>query len=435
MIVIADDLTGANDTGVQFVKQGQETVVYLTSSHDDFFYNNKVSVINTDCRSLSPEEAYKRTRELARKLNRTPQPFIYKKVDSTLRGNIGREIDGLMDELSFTYCAVVPAYPMNGRVTIGGYHLVRGSLLEDTELSKDVKFPMKNSFIPSLLAEQSNRKIGLVTIETIRRGEIAKEVRALRDEGIELIVFDSATDADLKAITAFLETEEKVLWVGSAALAQAFTENKQMLTKEKKAITPLQATENDLEVRPTLTIAGSVSKVTREQIAYQKEQGAYLISIHPLHLLKDEEHEMERYFEEAKKALGHDEDVVITTSVAKEVKEEVFQYTSKVGMDNLDLGNGIASKLGKFGSRLIREVEVSGLILTGGDIAYQTCLQLGINALEVVEEIEEGIPLSRVIEGDYAKTLVVTKAGAFGYQQSLHQAMNVIKTKKILRGI
>lgn len=434
MIVIADDLTGANDTGVQFIKQGKETLVYLSASQDTFFYKDKVSVINTDCRSLSPEEAYKRTRDLARKMNTSPQPFIYKKVDSTLRGNIGREIDGLMDELPFSYCAVVPAYPMNGRVTIGGYHLVRGALLEDSEISKDVKFPIKESFIPLLLGEQTARRIGQVTIQAIRRGEIKKEVQLLRSENIEIIIFDSATNADLKAITRFLETEKKVLWVGSAALAQALTQNQQMHNDKKKAITNKMRTEKNSRIRPTLTIAGSVSKVTREQVAYQKEQGAYLLSIHPLHLLKDEENEMKIYFEEAKWALDRGEDLVITTLLTDEITQEVQRYTREIRMKNLELGNMIASKLGKFGSELIKEAEISGLILTGGDIAYRTCLQLGINALEVVEEIEEGIPLSQVIEGDYADTLVVTKAGAFGYQQSLYHAMNVIK-KRNSRGI
>lgn len=130
MIIVADDLTGATDTGVQFAKLNHETVVSLASSGENFLWGHKVSVINTDCQSLSLEGAYKRSRELAEKLNTVLRPLIYKKVDSTLRGNIGQEIDGFMDEIPFAYCAVAPAYPKNGRITIGGYHIIRGNCLK-----------------------------------------------------------------------------------------------------------------------------------------------------------------------------------------------------------------------------------------------------------------------------------------------------------------
>jgi uncharacterized protein YgbK (DUF1537 family) len=420
VIIIADDLTGANDTGVQFVKQGLKTVVYLTPPDVTSFHEDKVSVVNTDSRSLSAKKAYEVYCEFARKLNNKSQPFIYKKVDSTLRGNIGYEIDGLMDELPFSYCAFAPAYPKNGRMTIGGYHLVHGELLEDTELAKDVKFPMTESFIPHLLAKQSSRKIGMIGVTQLRGNELAKEVQSLLSEGVEIIVFDSATDADLQAVADFLKTDDNVLWVGSAGLANAYSTNLASSTKKKEFVERI----NSL---PTLTIAGSISNITREQIAYQQEHGAHLISIHPLQLLKDEEDALFVSLEEAKGILASGQDVVITTQVSEEVSEEVQSYIKDVHIESFELGNMIASKLGQLAGRLIEEVNVSGLILTGGDIAYQTCLRLGIDALEVVMDVDEGIPLCRVVEGAYANTAVVTKAGAFGQPMSLQSAMSLIK--------
>src|SRR5690625_3814585 len=94
MIVIADDLTGANDTGVQFVSSGQKPVVHLTTSLDHNLFENKLNIYNTDSRMLVATEAYRLSRELAGKIKDKPQRKIYKKVDSTLRGNIGYEIDG-----------------------------------------------------------------------------------------------------------------------------------------------------------------------------------------------------------------------------------------------------------------------------------------------------------------------------------------------------
>lgn len=423
MIIVADDLTGANDTGVQFAKLNHKTVVSMASSGENFFFDDKVSVINTDCRSLAPKEAYERSRQLAEKLDIVPRPLIYKKVDSTLRGNIGQEIDGFMDEMSFAYCAVAPAYPKNGRITVGGYHIIHGALLEDSDLSKDVKSPMTESFIPALLKGQTNRKTGQVTIQEIRSGEITERVQLLRSEGVEIIIFDSATDEDLKNVALFIEMEENVLWVGSAALVQAFIENqgKPVIREEWSEI------GEKISGKPVLTVAGSVSEVTREQVGYQQEQGAYLISIHPLHLLEGNEEKLEAYLAEAKKVLRNGENLVITTLITNEATQQLHQYAQEMGMDNLELGNRIALMLGRCGKRLINEAELAGVILTGGDIAYQTCMQLGINALEIIGEIEEGIPLSKVIEGPYAEMRIVTKAGAFGNKQSLHKAINIVK--------
>ncbi len=422
MIIIADDLTGANDTGVQFVKRGQRTIVHLVPSTDLVMYQDKINVINTDSRALSSEEAYERNREVARRMRTDKETVIYKKIDSTLRGNIGQEIDALMDELAFNYCAVAPAYPQNGRNTIGGYHLVHGILLEDSELSKDVKFPMTESHIPTLLKGQTNRQIGLVQIKAIRTGKIAEEVKLLRMSGAEIIVFDSANEQDLQAITAFLEQEDHVLWVGSAGLAQAMSvDESKEVRQELKGGTPSQF--------PVLTIAGSVSNVTRKQIAFQKEQGAYQIVLHPLDLLKKNEEILEQALDEAKRLLDQKEDVVVTTELSKEAASEVEKYRTELALDYLEIGNQIAASLGVFASRLIKGVRLSGLILTGGDIAYQTCLQLEIHSLEVLQEVEEGIPLSKAADGPFVNIMIVTKAGAFGQQSSLHHAMKMIKTE------
>ncbi|WP_017726447.1 nucleotide-binding domain containing protein, partial [Halalkalibacterium ligniniphilum] len=194
-----------------------------------------------------------------------------------------------------------------------------------------------------------------------------------------------------------------------------------------KVVTKNKPIINKQSAQPTLTIAGSVSEVTREQIAYQEEQGAYVLSIHPIQLLKNHEAALLEALEKAKEILSVGKDLVVTTLLTKEAKDAVEQFARESSMEKLELGNRIASMFGQFASQLIKEVEVSGLILTGGDIAYQTCLQLGIDSLEVVEEIEEGIPLCRVMTGTFRNTAIVTKAGAFGHRSSLHHAMNVIK--------
>lgn len=422
MIIIADDLTGANDTGIQLVKQGKEAVVHLVPSENIELVRDKINVINADSRALSSEDAYARNAMIARQIKAIPTSILYKKIDSTLRGHIGQEIDALIDELDVSWCAFVPAYPQNGRKTVGSYHLVHGELLEDSILSKDVTFPMKVSYIPDLLKKQTKRKIGTVELRTIRAGAIADAVRSLREDGCEIIVFDSAKERDLKAITSFLEGEDDVLYVGSAGLAQALSQS------EGRTEIPRLSQPSD---SPVLTIAGSVSDVTRGQIAYQKERGAHVIEFDPVLLLQEDDETLLNAREEAVAMLRKNIDTVVTTNISEEAMEQVERFRRKKESDYFDISNRIASALGRFARDVIDNVDVRGLILTGGDIAYHTCLQLNIHSLYLRAEIEEGIPLSTATDGPYRHLLIVTKAGAFGKPNSLHDAAETIRAIKI----
>ena len=71
---------------------------------------SEVIVFNTDSRWLTPEEAYEKVSFAAHLLHRIDARFFYKKIDSTLRGNIGSEIDAFMDVICFAGALVAPAF-------------------------------------------------------------------------------------------------------------------------------------------------------------------------------------------------------------------------------------------------------------------------------------------------------------------------------------
>ncbi len=123
IIVIADDLTGANDTGVQFTKHGLKTIVdidYFNFSKKNFKKYDVIS-INTNSRILDTRTAYKRVYDIAKKCNKIEFDFIYKKIDSAMRGNPGAEIEGVMDAVGADIALVAPSYPENKRVVKDGY--------------------------------------------------------------------------------------------------------------------------------------------------------------------------------------------------------------------------------------------------------------------------------------------------------------------------
>jgi len=158
VVIIADDLTGAADTGVQFAKRGLSTLVLIEGSHPvSAPVSAEVLAFNTNTRHEDSQQAYKIVYEVAKDFKKRGIRYIYKKIDSMLRGNIGAEVEAVMDATGIETAILVPSFPSQGRITVGGYHLVNQIPLQDTEVASDLKDPVKDSYLPSLIQAQSKR--------------------------------------------------------------------------------------------------------------------------------------------------------------------------------------------------------------------------------------------------------------------------------------
>src|SRR5678816_2652134 len=105
ILAIADDLTGANDAGVQFAAAGIRSVVFANHHLERLPRDYPVVVINTESRHLAPAQAVERVRKIGLMGMAAGVRCLYKKTDSTLRGNIGAELEAL---LSATGAAGIP---------------------------------------------------------------------------------------------------------------------------------------------------------------------------------------------------------------------------------------------------------------------------------------------------------------------------------------
>jgi uncharacterized protein YgbK (DUF1537 family) len=436
MLIIADDLTGANDTGLQFAKAGIPTVVWMGGNLQHNPLNESLEeqhdaayVLNTETRGMTAPSAYEAVVKLRNEMEWDRYDMIYKKVDSTLRGNIGTEIRALMEGGMFDFAAIVPAYPANGRVTVGGYHLLHGNLLEDTEIARDPKSPVQGSYVPELVSSRSGLATGLVDIREIRGGETIRRVNELLAERTRQIVFDIASDQDLSILTKqLMSLQVKILWVGSAGLAGAIcAETRSARTNTFQSA----AVRTSFSRGPVLVIAGSMSAVTSNQVRTLSTQGTRLITVDPLKL-SDSISANDYVREAADKAselLRSGEDVVITTEHPSGDHGGNSEQPLPVKVQRAGAAELIASQLGSIGARLASAHPLSGIVLTGGDTAYQTCKQLGIRALKIIDQVEEGMPVCEVYGAAEAAAdiKIVTKAGAFGNDSSLARAMEKLK--------
>src|SRR5262245_41313424 len=213
--VTADDLTGAADTGVQFTRAGLAARVWL----GDGPLESGASVFDTDSRSLAPARAAGRIGALAGRLRAAGLDHLYQKVDSTLRGNLGAETEAMLSGLGRALAVLAPAFPANGRTTVGGVQLVRGVPVHLTAVGQDPAHPMRFPSIAAALRSQSDLPVVEVGLGDVRRGpERLAAALAAAEPGVAVV--DAERDDDLAAVAAAVAAlGRRCLPVGSAGLA------------------------------------------------------------------------------------------------------------------------------------------------------------------------------------------------------------------------
>jgi len=197
--VIADDLTGAGDTGVQFAKVGLVTRVLFGEWGAQDVKDSDILVLNTDSRFLKPKDAAEVVTSVTQALRNVGVVPFFKKVDSTLRGPIGAEIDALMDAQGLSYAVVCPAFPANGRSLVGGYLLVDGQPVSRGAAGKDPVTPVTMSHVPTLISQQSTKPVYSCTMDDLSPEGLKLILSKAKAHGA-IVVCDAVSNADLDLI-------------------------------------------------------------------------------------------------------------------------------------------------------------------------------------------------------------------------------------------
>lgn len=397
-LIIADDFTGASDTGVQFRKRGLDIEIVFDSN---LIKSNESVVLDTESRGLNSFEAYNRVKETIKKLNEYSFDCIYKKIDSTLRGNIGLEIKAIDEIYKPDLIVFAPAYPENNRTTINGIHMLNGIPISQTEISQDPKKPVKIDNIKSLLKNEMNEEVTHIFLNELREGNIKYNSKVL--------TFDSITNEDLVAIVEnIIKLNKKVLWVGSAGLADALL--KVIFTSP-----------------PVLTVVGSVSNVSREQVNYLVSKGIYAINCNIVSLLENED--ITHIIEKAIKLIKEGKDIVLGSALTIDDFNEAIKVGALKGMKKEDVSIFAQNILGKITREIIDRVKIAGLFVTGGDTAIEVIKNLNAGGVKIEREILPGIPLLTIKGGKHEGLKLVTKAGAFGNEDAIDYCIKKIKEK------
>jgi len=416
--VIADDFTGACDVGVQFEKYGMETAVLTdTGKLEDLEGKFDILVIDTESRNVSPEIAYRKVRDTLKTLEKIGVELLYKKIDSTLRGNIGAELNAVIDELNLKAVIVTPAFPAHNRTTINGCLFVNNILLERTDFARDPLNPLNESHIPTLIKHQTKRRIGHINLSKIRSGvnHLKDEIQRLIEDGTQIIVADAETPNDLAKI-AKASMDLDILPCGSAGLAEHIS---RLLVSRSRL----------------LVVSGSVNSATLNQIATAEEKLDVKVLEPDLSEVLTSQEKLETAIKnlvhEAEGAVAEGKNVVIRLAKSKDLILKFQKLGKELGMSKLQVAEKLLLVLSEASKRIIENHKFTGLILIGGDTSIKVMNVIGAEGIKLENEVLPGVPIGRILGGKHEGMQVITKAGGFGDKHALVKIMKSMSGRRI----
>lgn len=406
--IVADDFTGAMDTGHGFAARDRAVRVSLQGPNVDRSTDTAADVlaIDADTRDIDPETAAVTVSTLFDRP--TADALAYKKIDSTLRGNVVTEVDAAIDAIDADLAVVAPAFPATDRTTVDGRHLVDGVALADAG------YDAATSDLRAIF-ESSRHGVQSVGAETVRDGPaaVASALSDAADAAPTVVVCDATRDRHLRAIAAGAERlEREVLFAGSGGLASAVS-------------VPGTSTEPTVELPAeggALGVVGSVNKRTLEQLAAVPDELIYRLELDAA-VAAPERIGREAATDLADRIREHGRAVV--TGARSET--DVERAEAAAADRGVDAGDRIATALGTAAAATNADAPLAGLFLTGGTVARAVLDALSASAIELTgRAIGEGVPVGRIADGRAADAGIVTKAGGFGTEGSIVNCLNFL---------
>ncbi len=421
--IVADDLTGANTVGGLLTESGFRI---LTTVRDCHIKNLEVSgydgiVVNSMSRGLDADAARIKVKENTDALLSKGCKYFCKRIDSTIRGNLGAEVEGMLSALGSDYIAIcVPSYPDSGKVTIGGYLLANAVPVNRTAAGQDALKPVRSSYVPDVFHEQTRLPSILIPLSVVEKGanDVIRSLKAAAEAGNRIIVIDTASKADIDlAAQCVIEAEIKAVAVDPGPFTQAlFPRYKDVKRKSEK-----------IRGR-VLIVAGSVSGLTRTQLNYlEKEVSTSLVSIdvrpfldgaYDTSSLSDLAYNIAETSNHHKIFGFHS---LAMADLALDLKTEAAARGISLSEISQRITYGLA-KLAKLVLGLVK-VPVNGVYLTGGDVTVSFCDELGAEAIDLHDEIFPHVSYGSLRGGQFAGLKIITKGGLIGKEDTAWQCV------------
>lgn len=405
LAMLADDVTGGCDAGVQFSQRGAATRVYLESPQEPAPFAG-VSVLVSHSRDDAPEDAARKVEHACDWIAAAGAKLCYKKIDSTLKGNLGPELEAIRNKFPDRLILVSPSFPHMERILLDGWLRVRSS--EGIE-------PIH---LLSLLTEQGVRRLAHISqpAGTGPSDTLVERIRQAEGSGARVIVIDVVSENHLRAIAeAAIQIVPQPLLVGSAGLAAAWSEvlfkagsgadsAAGSASEPGSLALPVPASSSSAAVSvagPVVLCIGSTNPVTCQQ----------------LQRLSDTQSLLTFNCEQS------DPDPALA-ALARGCHVSVAIHRGSVEVQSL----------ARLFSAIVETSPARGLLCSGGDTARLVCAALGVQAIQLGSEILPGLPWGTLVGGPADRLPICTKAGGFGTPEALCKAVSFLAAQPPFRG-
>jgi len=367
VLVVADDLTGANDSVVTFARSGWTALLSLCGGWASMPREDAIAV------SLDTRRAPRAAEITERAVADLAGDRLYLKIDSTVRGRVAEQIRGALQgrraSRPRSFAVLCPAYPAMGRTVEDGHVLVDGVPVHEGPAGSDPVTPVTESDLRSVVPGSALAE-GPDLVLAIRD--------AARDH--DVVIVDARDQADLERLAAAIaEIGPDAVPVGSAGLAVAVAR----VWRDDVPVGP-----GSIEVPPgsrALVVVSSLHEVARAQVAELR-------------------------------ACGTGSDLPVDLLITPELLED-------------GAAERRASEIARQATACLASRDHGLLVLVGGDGAAQTLLALGATGIRVVDALVEGVPVGTIVGGSHDGLVVATKAGGFGETKTLIQLIGAIRAQ------
>lgn len=413
---IADDYTGGSDLAGMLADQGVRTLLCLGLPDPELAEASRgrydALVVCLKTRSVAPEEACAVSlAALGRIQTLLPRQVQFKycsTFDSTERGNIGPVTEALMNATGCAFSIAVPALPVNGRTQYLGYLFVNATLLSESSLRHHPLNPMTEPNLVRHLQKQTRSKVGLVPLGVVREG--VESVRAacerLTQNGVSIALVDAIEDRDLEIIAEACATHRLI--TGGSGI----TGKLPAVWRRLGWWTPLEAAHQPIggAAKGVLILSGSCSAATLEQLGdYRREAVATAVDVATL--LANPVAEVDRVWLDVAARLKDGAHALAYSSASSAEREPVLADLAVRGHTADQVATAIESAFAALAKRAV-EAGVRRVVVAGGETAGAVVAALGIQAADVLDTLDPGVPALRTT-GDPALGLVL-KSGNFG---------------------
>ena len=384
--VIADDFTGAAEIGGIGLRHGLQVVI---ETGDIQHHNTDLLVIATDSRSLPAGEAAGLITRVTEKLLELKPSFIYKKIDSVLRGNVAEELVAQMKASSKKRAVIIAANPIFNRIINDGKYTIDNVPLNETFFSNDPEYPIQSASVLEIIGAD---KKYLVSNN--------KPTDSLPEKG--LIIGDVSNVPDLVMWTSHIS--ESTLAAGASGFFDALLQ-KNKLSKDPEQPAGEPYGEN------TLYIFGSTYPKDNDFINRLVESGYYISNM---------PHEM-YYNENFDKCLMNQWSDEIADGIHN--KQKVVVSVNHPPANEQNIANRIKEIIGILVKKVMERIPLHELLIEGGSTTSVVLQQLNIKKLFPIQELDTGVIRMRIdgIPGTY----LTTKPGSYYWPDKFWQPQEI----------